>query len=156
MAKKEEFKLGKNIIVRPNGSRRVFTHFDHEKEPSLAQQQFKDECDVNHIMNQYKKTGEITHLNSKTGVYADFTEIGEYQHMLNTINEADRAFEELPSKLRARFENDPQKLIEYLQDPENVEESIKLGLRVKQEPPPKDPMLEQLEQINQNLSQPKA
>ena len=42
---------------------------EHKSEPqnttgeSLTQQQFKEECDVNHILAKYRKTNMITHLN---------------------------------------------------------------------------------------------
>lgn len=107
------------------------------EEPSLTQQQFKDSCDVNLILKTYMTTGQISHLNSKTGVYADLTSIGSYQTMLNTIISADNAFMELPAELRLKFKNNPQELINFLADTKNDDEAISLGLKVKPKVEPK-------------------
>ena len=117
---------------RDNGTLRIQTVND---KPSRTQQQFKDECDVNNIIKKYKTTGIITHTNNKTGVYADMTEIGNYQEALGKVIEAETAFNNLPSAIRSKFHNNPQELIEYLNDKDKFEESIKLGLRVKKAEP---------------------
>lgn len=97
-------------------------------EPSLTQQQFKDECDINNIINRFAKTGEFLHLTSKVGQYADFSGITDYHFMLNQVLDAQSAFDSLPATLRQRFSNDPGELIQFLQNPNNTEEAIKLGL----------------------------
>lgn len=124
----------KKITKLPNGRKKVQTIFDLEKEPSLVHPEFQAECDVNNIMRKFMSTGQINHLSGKTGTYGDFSEIPDYQGALETVLRAEKSFETLPSKIRARFQNDPQQLIEYLADPENTEESIKLGLRIKPKP----------------------
>lgn len=116
--------------------------------PTKTQQQFKEQVDVNNIIRKYKQTGAITHLNTRKGVYMDCTAIPDYQVALNTINQANSAFMELPAIIRARFQNDPAQLLEFLKDPQNKEEGIKLGLLVEQNkndlnetntPPPSPP-----------------
>ena len=113
------------VSVRPNGDIDVGTV---NGEPTLTQQQFKEECDINNIMARYQNTGEFTHLTRKQGVYGDFSEIKDYQTMLQTVLEADAAFASLPAKMRLRFQNDPAQLLEFIQDPKNTEEAISLGL----------------------------
>ena len=115
----------KVIVRRADGSRRVYTRND---EPSMTQQQFKDECDVNNIMAKYRKTGELYHLARKQGVFADVSQITDYQTMLNQVHDAKAAFGALPSHLRRRFENDPGQLLEFLRNPNNRDEAIELGL----------------------------
>lgn len=97
-------------------------------EPSMTQQQFKDECDANLIINRYAKTGEFLHVTSKQGQYADFSEIQDYQTMLNQVINADNAFSTLPAELRRRFNNNPGDLITFLQNPANYDEGVTLGL----------------------------
>lgn len=41
-------------------------------EPSMAQQHFKDECDVNNILRKYESTGLVTHVANGTPSYGDF------------------------------------------------------------------------------------
>jgi len=98
-------------------------------EPSLTQQQFKTECDINNIMRRFAQTGEITHLNRRRGSFQDLSEIGEsYQEMLSTVKMAQDAFMELDPKIRDRFKNDPGNLLAFISDEKNKEEAIKLGL----------------------------
>jgi len=119
---------------RPNGTLRVATV---NEEPTMAQQQFKDECDINNIMKKYSTTGQFTHLTSKTGIYADFSQITDYQDMLHTVQYAQDAFASLPADVRLRFSNDPGKLLEFIQDSKNYDEGVKLGLvNPKIQPPP--------------------
>ena len=61
MVKGENMKV---IEKRKNGSIRVYTV---NNEPSMTDQQFKDDCDVNSIVNKFTKTGHLTHrINKKT------------------------------------------------------------------------------------------
>lgn len=113
------------ITKRSDGSVRVQTV---NSEKSLTQQQFKDECDINNIMKKYEQTGEFLHLTKKQGQYADFSEIQDYQAMYDTVIKAEEAFMTLPAETRLRFQNNPGKLIEFIQDEKNYEEGVKLGI----------------------------
>lgn len=97
-------------------------------EPTKTQQQFKDECDINNIMKRYASTGEFLHLTKKKGVYGDFSQIDDYQGMLDKVQQAQEAFMTLPADVRTRFQNDPGSLISFLQDEKNHDEGVKLGL----------------------------
>ncbi len=86
------------------------------------------ECDVNFIMNKWKRTGEIPAGNPVPATYGDFSEVADYMQAKNSILEADRAFENLPSWVRSRFQNSPHELLEFMDDPDNQAEAEKLGL----------------------------
>lgn len=124
--------LGQKIVRRDDGSLDVSTIND---EPSMTQQQFAAECDINNIMKKYDNTGLITHLARKPAMYGDFSGISDYQGMLDTIRYADEAFMTLPASTRQRFENDPQKLLNFLHDEKNFEEGVKLGFLKPREKP---------------------
>lgn len=113
------------VTKRPDGSLDVATL---NLEPSLTEQQWADDCDVNNIMKRYQTTGEFRHLTGKQGYYADFSNITDYRDMLDTVRYAQEAFASLPADLRQRFLNDPGKLLEFLQDEKNYDEGVKLGL----------------------------
>jgi phage internal scaffolding protein len=107
------------------------------KSESVVQQAFKDECDVNRILQKYDKTGLITHVARAQAQYGDFTQVNEYQVALNTVIQAQASFEELPSSVRKRFGNDPGAFIEFVTNPENLDEMVTLGLaqpKVEAEP----------------------
>jgi phage internal scaffolding protein len=97
------------------------------EEPSLAQQHFKDECDINNILRQFNVTGMLPE-STLSPRYGDFTGIGDYHTALNRVMAVQDEFEALPAQIRARFENDPAQLIEFLENSENRSEAEKLGL----------------------------
>lgn len=121
----------KKIEIRENGSRRVYTV---NEEPSKTDQSQTEQSDVNYIIGQYKKTGQLTHLARKQGVYADVSQIPDLQESLAQVELANTAFASLPSEVRQRFQNSPVQMIEFLQDPSNDEEAIRLGLKEKRGP----------------------
>lgn len=101
----------------------------YNHEPSKTQQHFKDEHDINNIMKKYLKQGiSYNQLPNPSGIYGDFSNVKDYQNSLQTIIDADQAFLTIPSNIRKKFDNDPQKLFEFLNDKKNYEEAVKLGL----------------------------
>lgn len=100
-------------------------------EPTLTQQNFKEETDINTIVERFGVTGQMPE-NIKTPSYGDYTNIPDFQTALNQVVAAKEAFMELPAKVRARFENDPQQYLEFVEtighSEENVAEARRLGL----------------------------
>ena len=97
------------------------------EEPSLTQQHFKDETDINNILRQFNITGLLPEA-PLSPRYGDFSDIGDYHSALNAVIAAEAEFEALPAQLRARFSNDPAQLIDFLSDENNRSEAEKLGL----------------------------
>jgi phage internal scaffolding protein len=60
--------------------------------------------------------------------YGDFTGISDYHTALNRVFAAQDEFEALPAQIRARFNNDPAQLIEFLENSDNRPEAEELGL----------------------------
>lgn len=98
--------------------------------PSMTQQQFKAECDINRIMDRYLRTGVLSDPLSqrKPGTYGDFSELGDYMENMNKVVEAQNMFEALPARIRERFANNPANMIEFVMDSSNRDEAVKLGL----------------------------
>jgi phage internal scaffolding protein len=99
----------------------------HCKDPSLAQQHMKDECDINVLVERFGVTGNMPVAPIEPS-YGDFSGVGDYHTALNKIKAADEAFMALPAKLRAKFDHDPNALLNYLQNEENRDEAIQIGL----------------------------
>lgn len=99
----------------------------HCEDASLAQQQFKDECDINNILRQFNITGQLPDA-PLSPRYGDFTGISDYKTALDRVIEADEEFMALPAQIRARFDNDAANLIQFLDDENNRAEAIELGL----------------------------
>ena len=101
-------------------------------DPSMTKQSFKDECDINVILARYENTGmyydPLTTRGSRAPLFDDFTAVPDYMDAQNFVIEAGELFNELPSRIRRRFDNSPSKLLEFLSDPANGDEAISLGL----------------------------
>jgi phage internal scaffolding protein len=97
------------------------------EEPTLAQQHHKDECDINYILQKFNVTGLLPSV-PLSPRYGDFTGIGDYHTALNRVIAAQGEFDALPAQIRARFDNDPSKLIEFLENEKNRPEAEELGL----------------------------
>lgn len=104
-----------------------------------AQQQFKDECDINVIVERFGLTGELPQ-NLRVPVSGDFADLPtDYQSALNLVLEADAAFMQMPAAVRARFRNDPHEFVEFVSDVKNKDEARQLGILVPEQAPP-EPM----------------
>lgn len=97
--------------------------------PSKTKQCFKEECDINNILKKYMATGSLEHqVNVASGSYLDVSTVQEYQDSLDLVLSAGRLFSSLPSKVRARFDNDPSSFLEFASNPQNATEMADMGL----------------------------
>lgn len=103
-------------------------------EAGLTKQSFKDECNINKIMDKFQKTGVISHYANHGPQYMEIAP-GDFLDAQLVIAKAQTMFEELPSQVRKRFDNSPEQFLEFVQNPNNQEEAYKLGLA--SEPPVK-------------------
>ena len=94
---------------------------------SLAQQHQKDDADINTIVKRFGLTGELPQFD-KQPRYGDFTDVTDYHSAMNAVAQANQEFMTLPAEMRARFNNDPAALIEFLADDNNRAEAAKLGI----------------------------
>jgi len=91
-----------------------------------TKQEFAAECDINNIMSRYLKTGIIEHVRDSVPQFFDASPC-DFQEAMQLVAQAETLFEELPSKIRERFEHDPARLLEFVHDPANVAESVAMG-----------------------------
>lgn len=100
-------------------------------EPTLAQQNSKDECDINTIVRRFGLTGELP-SNVRTPTYGDFMDATDYHTAMNAVIAADAAFMQLPADIRTRFNNDAGSFVDFVSDDNNRAEAEKLGLVLPQ------------------------
>lgn len=124
-----------------------------EFEPSLTRQEFKQECDINTIMERYEATGTVSHVNRQQPVYLDTTLYPGLQGAMDAFREASRAFAALPARVRAEFDNDPEKFVDFAADEKNVERMREWGLAEPAKPAEK-PM--KVEVVNPPETKPAA
>lgn len=92
-----------------------------------TKQSFKEECDINTILAKYKKTGVLDFVNENQAHYGDVTGI-DFRIAMIEVAKVTELFDQMPGSMRSRFQNDPAIFLEFIQDPENRPEAIKLGL----------------------------
>jgi len=100
---------------------------DYGKPLYFTEQAHKKETDVNLIVKKYDKTGLINHIQTIEAEFGDVTGV-QFQEMQNKVANAKSAFAALPAEIRSKFDNDPSELLKFMDNPENREEGIKIGL----------------------------
>jgi len=95
---------------------------------SMTKQSHKEECDVNNILEKYRKTGLMTHIKNGGAVYGDFSNIASYKEAVDSVRLASETFMQLPANIRKKFDNDPGVFLDFTSDPKNLDEMRKLGL----------------------------
>lgn len=110
--------------------------------PSLAQQHFKEECDINHIMKRYRETGMLVDPLQKATAkpqFGDFSTSFDFMEAQNIVARARESFDAMPSNIRERFGNNPAAMLAFMENEENYEEAVKLGLVEKRPDPTPSP-----------------
>lgn len=92
-----------------------------------TKQEFADECNINILMSKYQSTGQLPNLNERAPQYIDATGY-DFAEAMNFVAGAQSLFNELPSDLRNRFDNDPAAFLDFCSDEKNRPEMAQLGL----------------------------
>lgn len=98
---------------------------------SLTQQQFKEESDINTIVDRFMKTGVLPDPVSMPQ-YVDYEGVFDFQSAMNVVRQADENFMRMDAKVRSRFHNSPQEFLEFFSNPDNGPEAVRLGLAIPQ------------------------
>lgn len=99
---------------------------DFHENDGMTRQSFRDECNVNMIMDRFIATGvfPLPKLQPRYGSLIGL----DLHDLMDQVADAGEAFDALPAKLRDRFNNDPQQFVEFVLDPTNADELIRMGL----------------------------
>lgn len=99
---------------------------------SMTQQHFKEECDINNIMKSYR--GKIPACD-EPAYFMDCT-VTDLQSAYEVADSIGARFDSLDSEVRARFNNNPLELLEFVHNADNQTAAIELGLLPKPAPAP--------------------
>jgi len=99
----------------------------HFSGPGRTKQSFKDECDINRIMARYQATGQLPNVNEIPQQYLDCTTL-DFQEHQNFIAGAFSTFHQMPSGIRARFNNNPAEFFDFCSHEKNRPELAEMGL----------------------------
>ena len=94
---------------------------------SMTQQHFKEECDINNIMKSYR--GKIP-ASDESAYFMDCT-VTDLQSAYEVADSIGARFDSLDSEVRARFNNNPLELLEFVHNADNQTAAIELGLLPK-------------------------
>lgn len=124
----------KKVVIRSAYSEKLKVYAPvPEKPDGKTQQHEKDSCDIDKILQKYSKQGTLT-VNALPPQYGDFSQVVSYQDALDAALAVEEKFGELPSRIRTQFDNNPQKLINFLNNPDNLSKAQEMGLAVKPDP----------------------
>lgn len=106
-------------------------HKTINQKPSMTQQHFRNECDINFLYKKYRSTGVLGDparalLAQKS--FADVSQVPDLMEIHQKIIDAGHAFDRLKPEIRERFKGSIPNFLNFLQDPKNREEAIELGL----------------------------
>lgn len=88
--------------------------------------EFKDECNVNNIIKQYARNGVQFQI-PRPEDYGYHTGL-DFRESVEIVMEAQTMFDHLPSEVRTRFQNNPSAFLDFVQNPDNLEELETMGL----------------------------
>lgn len=94
---------------------------------SKAIQSAEEESNINTIVRRFGISGELPNQVAMPQS-GDFTNIPDFHTAMNLVRQAQEEFVRVPAEIRARFNNDPGRFMEFFDDPSNYDEALKLGL----------------------------
>jgi len=120
-------------------------------EPSLTQQSFTSDCDVNVLAQRFGIADDPVPVVPIAGEQ-DFTGVPDFHEIMDRVHRAKAHFMELPVELRSRFRNSIGEMYSFVNDPRNKEEAVRLGLLFKAEvpepvPDPMAPVIKAIEAL---------
>ena len=99
---------------------------------SLTIQSQSEDADINEMMRRFKVTGQLP-VDVRAPTYGDFEGVSSYQDAIHAIMQAQESFDRMPADVRAKFENDPGKFVDFCSDPANIDAMREMGLAVPKE-----------------------
>lgn len=115
---------------------------------SRTKQSFAVEADINNIIAKYNRTGVMVDPGAvnraRVPLSGDFSTLGGFDDVQNRLVDVINLFDSLPSGLRKELDNDPGKLLPFIDDPDNRDRCVQLGLidgslSAPDQPVPSDP-----------------
>lgn len=95
--------------------------------PGKTKSDMKQECDINAIMAKYQRQGVIAHIERRSPSYGIHNGL-DFQEAMQLIDNAKESFAELPSSIRKKFNNSPADFMDFVSNPDNLDELERMGL----------------------------
>lgn len=100
------------------------------KHDGRTQGQYRNECDINVVVNTFKRADEPFPIQRASGPpkYADLPDSTDLHSALNMVSDATNAFMTLPSHIRERYKNSPEIFLEALRTPSETDFLLDSGV----------------------------
>ena len=103
-----QFGLEQKEVTNPNTGEIYVMNVPSKAQAKFAAKQgFKDQCDINTIIDQARVSGVLAHTEANAGFYADLDDNFDYEQAEIKIAEANSAFYGLDVEIRNEFGNKP-------------------------------------------------
>lgn len=102
---------------------------DAKHPKGLTEQAHTESCDINVILARLAPGALAYQASLNPGRYDDVSSI-DFQDSMNKVALVKNMFESLPAVVRAEFEHNPVKFLDYVQDDKNHEALAKRGLLI--------------------------
>lgn len=98
----------------------MFETFKSDSYPDgMTKQGFKDETDINRLLEKAHAGDSLSHLVRYGATYGDFSDIDDLLSAHARLERATEIFEELPAELKREFHQSPQEFYTFVNDPAN-------------------------------------
>lgn len=130
------------MIIRKRFDKRQKVHGTDTVGDSRTKQEFAKDADVNTLMYKYIKMGTIPNKEGEV-LYQDVSNLPDFKGSMEVVIESKELFQKLDPKIRTRFQNNPQAMLDFLSKAENIDEAENLGLVKRREvvPPVTPPVV---------------
>lgn len=92
---------------------------------SLTHQSERTRADINNLVKRGIVPPDPAQLH-----FRDFSDGADFQAVQDSIVQVRESFDSLSSDIRDRFKNDPAKLIDFVNNPQNAAEAADMGLLI--------------------------
>jgi hypothetical protein len=104
-------------------------YVDCSEDEIITEQNHKQEVDINNIIRRHgldmiQATSKLSSINFQ---FDDVTG-NDFQEAMNKVLKAQDTFDTLPSVIRKEFDNNPAIFLDFIQNPENKDRMIEMGL----------------------------
>lgn len=100
--------------------------------PSKTQQHKAADADINNIVNRHMRNAQPGQRigNPQATRQPRFIDVSavDFQQMLDKVCDMQNQFAGLPSRIRGKFRNDPYQMLRFVDNPNNRDEALRLGL----------------------------
>lgn len=108
---------------------------DCSEDEVIVEQSHKDEVNINNIIKRHgiDLVAKTNNLRSSDYTFDDIPG-NDFQEAMLKVIKAQDTFMTIPSAIRKKFNNNPAEFLDFVQNPENMDEMVNLGLATRKAP----------------------